>query len=72
MSKLMETALNFSKEQNYQHVFLWTVSTLETARHLYKKYNFRLTEEKPNDEWTTTKLIEERWDLILYEENQTK
>ncbi|MCK1985764.1 MULTISPECIES: bifunctional helix-turn-helix transcriptional regulator/GNAT family N-acetyltransferase [Peribacillus] len=70
--KLMETALNFSKEQNYQHVFLWTVSTLETARHLYKKYNFRLTEEKTNDEWTTAKLIEERWDLILYEENQTK
>ena len=70
--KLMETALNFSKEQNYQHVFLWTVSTLETARHLYKKYNFRLTEEKPNEEWTTTKLIEERWDLILSDENQTK
>lgn len=70
--KLMETALNFSKEQNYQHVFLWTVSTLETARHLYKKYNFRLTEEKPNEEWTTTKLIEERWDLILSDEKQTK
>jgi DNA-binding MarR family transcriptional regulator/ribosomal protein S18 acetylase RimI-like enzyme len=70
--KLMETALNFSKEQNYQHVFLWTVSTLETARHLYKKYNFRLTEEKPNEEWTTTKLIEERWDLILSDDNQTK
>ncbi|MCM3168577.1 bifunctional helix-turn-helix transcriptional regulator/GNAT family N-acetyltransferase [Peribacillus frigoritolerans] len=70
--KLMETALNFSKEQNYQNVFLWTVSTLETARHLYKKYNFRLTEEKPNEEWTTTKLIEERWDLILSDENQTK
>ncbi|TDL89546.1 GNAT family N-acetyltransferase [Vibrio vulnificus] len=70
--KLMETALNFSKEQNYQHVFLWTVSTLETARHLYKKYNFRLTEEKPNEEWTTTKLIEERWDLILSDDNQTQ
>lgn len=70
--KLLETALNFSKEQNYQHVFLWTVSTLETARHLYKKYNFRLTEEKPNEEWTTTKLIEERWDLTLSDESQTK
>ncbi|SIS14500.1 transcriptional regulator, MarR family with acetyltransferase activity [Peribacillus simplex] len=70
--KLMETALNFCKEQNYQHVFLWTVSTLETARHLYKKYNFRLTEEKPNEEWTGTKLIEERWDLNLSDENQTK
>jgi DNA-binding MarR family transcriptional regulator/ribosomal protein S18 acetylase RimI-like enzyme len=70
--KLIETALTFCKEQNYQHVFLWTVSTLDTARYLYQKYNFRLTEEKPNEEWTGTKLIEERWDLDFSDENQTK
>lgn len=63
--KLIETALNFCKENQYGHVFLWTVSTLETARYLYKKYNFTLTEEKPNFEWTGTELIEERWDLVL-------
>lgn len=63
--KLMETALGFCKEKNYQHVFLWTVSTLNTARYLYQKYNFRKTEEKPNEEWTGTKLIEERWDLEI-------
>lgn len=67
--KLMETALNYCKDQNYMHVFLWTVSTLETARYLYKKYNFKLTEEKPNEEWTGKKLIEERWDLELVDEN---
>ncbi|MET1030869.1 bifunctional helix-turn-helix transcriptional regulator/GNAT family N-acetyltransferase [Domibacillus tundrae] len=70
--KLMETALHFCKEQNYQHVFLWTVSTLKTARYLYQKYHFKLTEEKPNEEWTGTKLIEERWDLDLSDKNQTK
>ncbi|ODG89978.1 MULTISPECIES: helix-turn-helix domain-containing GNAT family N-acetyltransferase [Bacillaceae] len=63
--KLIETALNFCKENQFEHVFLWTVSTLETARHLYKKYNFTLTEEKPNFEWTGSELIEERWDLVL-------
>jgi DNA-binding MarR family transcriptional regulator/N-acetylglutamate synthase-like GNAT family acetyltransferase len=63
--KLMETAINFCHNQGYQHVFLWTVSILETARYLYKKYNFTLTEEKSNDEWNGTKLIEERWDLDL-------
>jgi len=63
--KLMETALSFCEEQNYKHVFLWTVNILETARHLYGKYNFRLTEEKPNEEWTGSLLIEERWDLTL-------
>lgn len=67
--KLMETAINFCEERNYTHVFLWTVSTLETARYLYKKYNFRLTEEKSNNEWTKTTLIEERWDLFLTDEN---
>ncbi|WP_430510580.1 bifunctional helix-turn-helix transcriptional regulator/GNAT family N-acetyltransferase [Gottfriedia solisilvae] len=62
---LIETALGFCREQKYDHVFLWTVSTLEAARHLYKKYQFTLTEEKPNDEWKDTLLIEERWDLDL-------
>lgn len=64
-NKLMETAINFCKKQNYEHVFLWTVSILEAARYLYQKFNFTLTEEKPNEEWTGTKLIEERWDLDL-------
>ncbi|MFC0273003.1 GNAT family N-acetyltransferase [Metabacillus herbersteinensis] len=66
--KLMETALSFCREQRYQHVFLWTVSILEAARYLYQKYNFTLTEEKPNDEWIETTLIEERWDLNLADE----
>jgi DNA-binding MarR family transcriptional regulator/GNAT superfamily N-acetyltransferase len=64
-TKLMETTINFCKEQNYQHVFLWTVSILDAARYLYQKFNFILTEEQPNEEWTGTKLIEERWDLDL-------
>lgn len=63
--KLIETALDFCKKNNYQNVFLWTVSTLETARYLYKKYQFVLTEEKANTEWTGKMLIEERWDLDL-------
>ncbi|MEH6938119.1 helix-turn-helix domain-containing GNAT family N-acetyltransferase [Bacillus sp. JJ664] len=62
---LIEAALGFCIKQKYDHVFLWTISTLEAARHLYKKYQFTLTEEKPNDEWTDTMLIEERWDLDL-------
>ncbi|HET6872634.1 MAG TPA: GNAT family N-acetyltransferase [Sporolactobacillaceae bacterium] len=60
---LMKVALEFCKAQTYQHVFLWTVNTLQAARHLYKKFGFTLTEEKPNMEWTETELIEERWDL---------
>ncbi|WP_430786553.1 GNAT family N-acetyltransferase [Virgibacillus flavescens] len=63
--KLMETAINYCAENDYQSIFLWTVSILSAARHLYQKFNFTLTEEKPNDEWTGKNLIEERWDLEL-------
>ncbi|MEH7747997.1 bifunctional helix-turn-helix transcriptional regulator/GNAT family N-acetyltransferase [Neobacillus drentensis] len=66
--KLMETAIHFCEKQGYKHVFLWTVSVLGAARHLYQKYNFRLTEEKQNFEWTGSKLVEERWDLELSDE----
>ncbi|WP_027407659.1 helix-turn-helix domain-containing GNAT family N-acetyltransferase [Anoxybacteroides tepidamans] len=66
--KLMDTAIAFCRKRGYQHVFLWTVSILDTARHLYQKYNFKLTEEKPNKTWTGTRLIEERWDLTLTDE----
>ncbi|MBV7506455.1 helix-turn-helix domain-containing GNAT family N-acetyltransferase [Bacillus sp. sid0103] len=67
--KLMETAIDFCKKQRYKHVFLWTVSVLSTARYLYQKYHFRLTEEKENYEWTGSKLVEERWYLDLFDEN---
>lgn len=63
--KLMDTAIEFCKKQGYIHVFLWTVGILETARYLYQKYNFRVTEEKQNYQWTGSKLVEERWDLEL-------
>lgn len=62
--RLMQTALDFCKEKYYKHVFLWTVSSLVTARHLYKSYGFELTETMPNDSWANN-LTEERWDLEL-------
>ncbi|MGI2326819.1 bifunctional helix-turn-helix transcriptional regulator/GNAT family N-acetyltransferase [Planococcus sp. YIM B11945] len=63
--QLMDTAMDFCREQDYRHVFLWTVNILGAARYLYGKYGFTLTEEKPNNEWTDQKLIEERWDMDL-------
>ncbi|MEH6942786.1 GNAT family N-acetyltransferase, partial [Bacillus sp. JJ722] len=68
--ELINTAIAFCKAQNYQHIFLWTISILESARHLYRKFNFTKTEEKPNEEWAVTKLIEERWDLNLFNKKQ--
>ncbi|MHB1394524.1 MAG: GNAT family N-acetyltransferase [Clostridia bacterium] len=62
--KLMKTAVDFCKDKNYKHVFLWTVSILEAARSLYKRFGFELTESKSNDSWGAH-LMEERWDLKL-------
>lgn len=62
---LMETAIDFCREQGYQHVFLWTVNILEAARYLYSKYGFKLIEQKMNTDWTADELTEERWDLEL-------
>jgi DNA-binding MarR family transcriptional regulator/N-acetylglutamate synthase-like GNAT family acetyltransferase len=60
--KLMKTVIDFCKEKQYKHVFLWTVSILEAARILYKRFGFELTESKVNDTWGDP-LTEERWDL---------
>jgi len=62
--KLMKTAIDFCIEKQYKHVFLWTVSILEAARVLYKRFGFELTESKANDSWGDP-LTEERWDLNL-------
>lgn len=62
--KLMNTVMDFGREKGYKHVFLWTVSILEAARTLYKRFGFRLTESKPNDSWGG-ELLEERWDMYM-------
>ena len=62
--RLMDTLMEFCRQQNYQHIFLWTFQGLDAARHLYERYGFRLTEEKPNNTWKN-QLTEQRWDLDL-------
>jgi DNA-binding MarR family transcriptional regulator/GNAT superfamily N-acetyltransferase len=62
--KLMDTAIDFSKDKGYKHVFLWTVNILEPARHLYREHGFSLTECKEHELWGH-QLTEERWDLTF-------
>jgi len=63
--KLVKTALNFCKEENYKHIFLWTADVLKTARHIYGSYGFKLTETVPNKEWTDKEVLEEKWEMDL-------
>ena len=63
-SRLMELALEFCREKQYQHVFLLTNSELDAARHVYGKNGFRLTDSHVVGEWGEA-FVEERWEMDL-------
>lgn len=60
-NRLMKQAMAFCKENNYQGVYLWTFKGLESARHLYEKFGFSLTEERVGKQWGST-VTEQRFD----------
>lgn len=62
--RLIQTLLAFCRERGIRRIFLWTLSILPAARHLYEHYGFNLTEEKTHPVWGRI-LTEERWDLDL-------
>ncbi len=62
--RLMTTAMAYCRDKNFKRVFLWTFQGLDAARHLYKIFGFRPTEQVENNTWKD-KLVEERWDIIL-------
>jgi len=61
---LMQLFMDFAKERKYKHAYLWTTDHLPAAHHLYKKFGFRLTEEKPSNDFGKP-LVEQRYDLIF-------
>jgi hypothetical protein len=56
--------MHFCASEGYERVFLWTVSDLLAARHLYEKWKFSLTETVEHHIWGKN-LTEERWDKVL-------
>ncbi|OEF98136.1 bifunctional helix-turn-helix transcriptional regulator/GNAT family N-acetyltransferase [Desulfuribacillus alkaliarsenatis] len=62
--RLMNVAIEFCRDKGYEHAFLWTLDKLDTARHLYRKYGFTITETKENNTWAKN-FTEERWDIKL-------
>ena len=60
----MKQAMSFCKQKEYEKVYLWTFQGLDTARHLYEKYGFKLVEERPGKQWGSI-VIEQRFDAVL-------
>ena len=61
---LLDAALAFCREQGYEAVILWTVSTLEAAARLYRSAGFFKVEQKPGRAWGVD-VVEEKYALRL-------
>ena len=63
-NKLMSLYMDFLKECNYKSSYLLTTDELPASGHLYKKFGFILTEEKPSNAFGKA-VTEQRYDLIV-------
>lgn len=62
-SKLLNLYMDFLHASGYKKSYLWTTDELSTAISLYKKFGFRLTEEKESNSFGKT-VMEQRYDLV--------
>ena len=62
--RLVGEALGFCRAMGYDRVFLWTVSILEAAAHIYRSSGFRRTESMTHEIWGRL-LTEEKYELEL-------
>lgn len=62
--KLVQTAIDFSKELEFKRIILWTNSELAAARSIYKRNGFELIETRVQT-LSNKKMTEEKWVLSL-------
>jgi len=63
-NKLMSLYMDFFKQCKYKSSYLWTTDELPASAHLYQKFGFKLTEEKPSTAFGKP-VKEQRYDLAL-------
>ena len=52
-SKLINTAIEYCRQQEYTRVYLHTFEGLDAAKHLYEKSGFQLIEQHTGTQWGT-------------------
>jgi N-acetylglutamate synthase-like GNAT family acetyltransferase len=62
--RLLNEAVSFSRSNDYERIFLWTVNLLHAAAHLYRSVGFKIVEAKPERLWGVD-VIEECYELRL-------
>lgn len=63
-NKLMNLYMEYLKQCKYKTSYLWTTGELPASAHLYQKFGFKLTEQKPSRAFGKP-VIEQRYDLVL-------
>lgn len=63
-AKLIGSAVDFCRTAGHDRVFLWTFRGLDSARKLYEKAGFRITDEAEIDQWGAH-IVEQRFELAL-------
>lgn len=61
---LIKKAIEFCKKTKFKRVYLCTFAGLDTARHLYEKFEFTLCKEEEGKQWGTA-VQEQMFELIL-------
>lgn len=62
--RLIQQCIDFSKQNGYKKIKLWTQSHLAEARHLYERAGFQIVEKKQETNFGH-KLVAEVWERIL-------
>lgn len=63
-NRLMQAAIGLCRQRGYARAYLWTFRGLESARHLYEKFGFRLAEQIEGEQWGK-RVLEQRYVLEL-------
>jgi ribosomal protein S18 acetylase RimI-like enzyme len=63
-NRLMQNAINFSRDKGYAGIYLSTFRGLDPARHLYEKYGFAFVSEEARTQWAS-KVTEQRFEIRL-------
>jgi DNA-binding MarR family transcriptional regulator/ribosomal protein S18 acetylase RimI-like enzyme len=63
--RLVAECIRFARQAGYRTITLWTQSTLDAARHIYRKAGFRVVKRERHQSFGH-KLVGETWELKLF------
>jgi DNA-binding MarR family transcriptional regulator/GNAT superfamily N-acetyltransferase len=63
--RLVAECIRFARQAGYRTITLWTQSTLDAARHIYRKAGFRVVKRERHESFGH-KLVGETWELKLF------